>query len=153
MAGTFVLIFISLYSLSLTELLGGVFIMYQLDHAWQGLMCRSQWDLWKQEPPICKSRHCLFSQPGLIFCRHNLAGLCYILLQDIHAVQIFCPKFISNSSQTWILTDTNSSGRRKQDIFFFLPLSLIPRSNIAANVSVKNLSNLAHVLQNICTIS
>ena len=40
-----------------------------------------------------------------------------------------CHYFIE---KTWILTNTNSSGSRKQDIFFFLPLPLITRSNIAA---------------------
>ena len=100
------------------------------------------WDLWKQEPSICKSSKSAFSQPRYNLVQPFAAFYFKIFVQLKSSVQNLFQ--IAHHLKTWILTDTNSFGCWKQDIFFFLPLSLIPWSNIAANVCIKNLSTCTY---------
>ena len=114
------------------------------------------WDLWKQEPSICKSSKSAFSQPRYNLVQPIAAFYFKIFVQLKLSVQNLFQ--IAHYRKTWISTDTNSFGCWKQDIFFFLPLSLIPWCNIAANVCIKNISTCTtcttlYILQKIYTIT
>ena len=74
------------------------------------------WDLWKQEPSICKSSKSAFSQPRYNLVQPFAAFYFKIFMQLKSSVQNLFQ--IAHYKKTWISTDTNSFGCGKQNIFF-----------------------------------
>ena len=74
------------------------------------------WDLWKQEPSICKSSKSAFSQPRYNLVQPFAAFYFKIFVQLKSSVQNLFQ--IAHHLKTWISTDTNSFGCGKQNIFF-----------------------------------
>ena len=74
------------------------------------------WDLWKQEPSICKSSKSAFSQPRYNLVQPIAAFYFKIFVQLKSSVQNLFQ--IAHHLKTWISTDTNSFGCGKQNIFF-----------------------------------